>query len=462
MSVSSRQLAGPAADVEELRSRVAGAVLVPDDPGWDVARAAWNLAVDQRPAMVVEPQGPADVQAVVDHARMRGLRVAMQGTGHNAAPLRSSDVTVLVKTSRMRGVTIDPDRRTARVEAGALWADVTAPASALGLAPLAGSSPDVGVVGYTVGGGVSWLCRRYGLATERVVTFEVVTADGRLLAVSRDAEPELFWALCGGGGSFAAVVAMEFELIELAEVYAGALIWPWERAAEVLHAWRQWTSTVPDGVTTAASIVQVPPLPDVPPFLRGRGLLVIDGASLGDEQTAAAILEPLRALGPEMDTFTMVPPAALSHLHMDPEQPVPGAGNGALLRELPADAVDALVDAAGPASGSPLLKVEIRHVAGAPSRSRTGALAVADGAYLVYGVGMAMDPGTAGAVETHLDRVLRLVEPYRAAHQLPGFSERPTAAETFFPPATLDRLRRIKADVDPGDLFQANHPVTAR
>jgi len=359
-------------------------------------------------------------------------------------------------------VTIDPDRGSARVEAGALWADVTAPASELGLAPLAGSSPDVGVVGYTVGGGLSWLCRRYGLATERVVAFDVVTADGRLLTVSRDAEPELFWALCGGGGSYAAVVAMEFELIELEAVYAGALIWPWERAGEVLHAWRQWTQNGPDGVTTAASIVQVPPLPDVPPFLRGRGLLVIDGASLGDEQNAAAVLAPLRALGPEIDTFAMVPPAALSHLHMDPEHPVPGTGNGALLCELPAAAVDALVQAAGAGSGSPLLKLEIRHVAGALSRSRTGALSVADGAYLLYGVGMATDPGLARAVETHLDTVLRLVEPYRAAHQLPGFSERPSAPKTFFPPETLDRLRRIKADVDPADLFQANHPITGR
>ena len=462
MSAPSAPLAGPAAGVEELRSRLGGAVLVPGDPGWDAARAAWNLAIDQQPAMVVEPQSPADVQAVVDHARAAGLRVAMQGTGHNAAPLGPLDATVLVKTHRMRGVTIDADRRTARVEAGALWADVTAPASALGLAPLAGSSPDVGVVGYTVGGGLSWLCRRYGLATERVVAFDVVTADGRLLPVSRDAEPELFWALCGGGGSYAAVVAMEFELIELEAVYAGALIWPWERADEVLHAWREWTQTAPERVTTAASIVQVPPLPDVPPFLRGRGLLIIDGASLGDEETAAAVLAPLRALGPEMDTFAMVPPAALSHLHMDPEQPVPGTGNGAVLCELPAEAVDALVEAVGAGSGSPLLKLEVRHVSGALARSRTGALSVADGAFLVYGVGMAMDPGLVHAIDTHLDRVLRLVEPYRAAHQLPGFSERPTAPETFFPPATLDRLRRIKADVDPADLFQANHPVATR
>ena len=172
-------------DVAALRSRLDGSVVLPGEDAWDEARQAWNLAVDQRPALVALPRSAADVQALVDFARTAGLRVAMQGTGHNAAPMGPLDGTMLVKTSEMRGVTIDAGRCVARAEAGALWIDVTAPASELGLAPLAGSSPDVGVVGYTLGGGLSWLGRRYGLASNRLLAVELVTADGELVRASR-------------------------------------------------------------------------------------------------------------------------------------------------------------------------------------------------------------------------------------------------------------------------------------
>src|SRR5215217_2678954 len=241
-------------DVAALRSRIDGSVVLPGEADWDAARQAWNLAVDQRPSLVALPESAADVQALVDFARTHGLRIAMQGTGHNAAPMGPLDGTMLVKTSEMRGVTIDAANCTARAEAGALWIDVTEPASELGLAPLAGSSPDVGVVGYTLGGGLSWLGRRYGLACNRLLAVELVTADGELVRCSRRERPELFWALRGGGGSFGAVVAVEFELIPMRTVHAGMLLFPWERAREVLHAWREWTTAVPDTVTTSARI----------------------------------------------------------------------------------------------------------------------------------------------------------------------------------------------------------------
>jgi FAD/FMN-containing dehydrogenase len=448
-------------DPAALRERITGTVAAPGDEAWDDARAAWNLAVDQRPAMVALPVSAADVQAIVAFAAERGLRVAMQGTGHNASPLGPLEGTILVKTSQMRGVQIDPEHRIARVEAGVLWAEVTGPAADAGLAPLAGSSPDVGVVGYTLGGGASWLARRYGLAAERVLAIEVVTADGRLVRTDRRTEPDLFWALRGGGGSFAAVVAMEFELIPLRQVYAGMLAWPWERAREVLHAWREWTATAPDTVTTSARIMQIPPLPDVPEPLRGRGLVVIDGAALGDEAAAAAILAPLRALGPEIDTFAMVSPAALSHVHMDPEHPVPGLGDGALIDALPAAAVDALVDRAGPGSGSPLLAVELRHLGGAVGRTGSGALGRLDAAYAVFAVGIPMDPALAGAIEAHLALVKAAVAPYGHGKEYLNFSERSTDPAAFFGTDAYARLRRIKGEVDPGDLFQANHPIPA-
>jgi FAD/FMN-containing dehydrogenase len=191
--------------LDDLRQRVRGEILSASDPGWDAARQAWNLVADQRPVLVALPEDAADIAAVVAYARDNGMRVAPQGTGHNAAPLRWDEDTVLLATSRMRGVEVDAEARRVRVEAGALWLDVTERTSEHGLAPLSGSSPDVGVVGYTLGGGVSWLARKHGLASNSVLAIEVVTADAEVRRVTADTDPDLFWALRGGGGNFGVV-----------------------------------------------------------------------------------------------------------------------------------------------------------------------------------------------------------------------------------------------------------------
>src|SRR5687767_10118689 len=196
-------------DVSALRARMTGHAVTPADPEWDVARQAWNLAVDQRPAIVALPESADDVVAVVRYARAHGLRIAAQGTGHNAGPLGPLDGTVLVKTSRMRGVTVDPDARTVRVDAGVLWQEATNAAAEHGLAALAGSSPDVGVVGYSLGGGISWLARKHGIGANQVTAIELVTADGRFVRADAENEPDLFWALRGGGGAFGVVTAIE-------------------------------------------------------------------------------------------------------------------------------------------------------------------------------------------------------------------------------------------------------------
>jgi FAD/FMN-containing dehydrogenase len=446
-------------DVSALRDRLDGSVVLPGEETWDAARQAWNLTVDQRPAIVALPANAADVQALVDFARAKGLRIAMQGTGHNASPMGPLDGTMLVKTSEMRGVTIDAANCTARAEAGALWIDVTEPASELGLAPLAGSSPDVGVVGYTLGGGLSWLGRRYGLACNRLLAVELVTADGELVRCSRRERPELFWALRGGGGAFGAVVAVEFELIPMRTVHAGMMIFPWERASEVLHAWREWTKTVPDSVTTSARIVQVPDIPDVPPFLRGRGVTVIDGAIVEREGRAAELLAPLRALGPEMDTFAEIPPVGLSRIHMDPEQPSPGISDSTLLPDLPAELIDRMVELAGPGSDSPLTVVELRHVGGALGRYAGGALSRFDGEYLYFSVGIAPVPELAAAIEGHLALLAGAIAPYANGRQYLNFAERAVDPVAFYGEETYARLRRVKAEVDPLELFRSNHDI---
>ena len=449
-----------APDVRALREELNGAVTVAGDAGWDNARAAWNLAVDQRPAAVAEPETVADVVAIVRFARERGMRVAAQGTGHGAAALGSLEDTVLVKMHRMRVVGIDPEARLARAQAGALWGDVVGPASEHGLAALAGSSHDVGVVGYTLGGGLSWLSRKHGLAANDVVAIQVVTADGRVRVVSADHEPDLFWALRGGGGSFGIVTAIEMRLHPVEELCAGMLAFPWERAAEVLRAWREWTRTVPDELSSCARIVQIPPLPEIPEPMRGRNLAIIEVACLHGEATTADLVAPLRALGAEIDTIAPTGPAGLLALHMDPPGPVPGAGDGALIDELPGEAIDALVAAAGPGSGSPLVSVELRHLGGAVGRADDGhgAAAKLDGDFAMYAVGMAPHREAVAAVLDHIEIVKDALTEWNAGYRFLNFSERPAGHDAFAPGA-YRRLRAVKTLVDPDDMIRSNHPI---
>jgi FAD/FMN-containing dehydrogenase len=448
-------------DFSALRGRLTGALTVPGDIAWDSARQAWNLAVDQRPVAVAEPETVADVVAVVDYARERGLKVAAQGTGHNAAAIATLHDTILLRTHRMRTVDIDPDARRARAQAGALWADVAVPASEYGLAALAGSSHDVGVVGYSLGGGLSWLARKYGLAANSITAIQIVTADGRVRLVDAQHDADLFWALRGGGGNFGVVTAIELELYPVEEVYAGMLVFPWERAREVLRAWREWTSTAPDEITTSARILQVPPLPEIPEPVRGRNLVVIDGAYAGDEAGGAEAIAALRALGPEMDTFSMIGPAQLLQLHMDPPEPVPATGDGAMLDVVPVEAIDELVKVAGPGSGSPLLMVELRHLGGAVAREADhhGALAKLDGDFAFYAVGMAPDEDAAEAIDAHVDVVKGALSEWDAGNRYLNFSERAVDTRCAYSDKAYRRLRAVKTLVDPDDTFRANHPI---
>src|SRR3954454_4981558 len=251
-------------------------IVRPGDARYDEERPAWNLAVDQRHAAVAVPRDAGQVVAAVLYAKRKGLRVAAQGTGHNASPLGDLSDTLLLKPHEMRGVEIDAANRVARVEAGAQWGDVVGPAGEHGLAALSGSSHDVGVVGYSLGGGISFLARRYGLSANRILAAEIVTADGELVRADRSQNQDLFWAIRGGGGAFGVVTALEVELFDLPTVYAGAAFFPIERAAEVLHEWRKLTERVDDRTTSIGRILRVPPFPEIPEPFRGKPFAMVE------------------------------------------------------------------------------------------------------------------------------------------------------------------------------------------
>ena len=337
-----------AIDPASLRRDLEGQAILPGDERWDEARRAWNLAVDLQPAAVVQAAGADDVVRVVDLARERGLRVAAQSTGHGAGAMGPLGDTILLRTGRMDGVEIDAAGRSARIEAGVLAGDVALAAGEAGLAALLGSSPDTGVAGFTLGGGLGWLGRRHGLACNSVRAIELVTADGDQRRVDAENDAALFFALRGGGGSFGAVTALEIELYPVAEVYAGMVAWPVEMGSEIAHAYREWLASTPDEMTAQLRFLTLPPIPDLPEPLRGKSLVDVTGAFIGDPADGEQLMRPLREIaGAVWDTWGVQPVAELRHLAMDPEQPVPGVGDHVLLGELTPEAIDALVARGG-------------------------------------------------------------------------------------------------------------------
>jgi len=448
-------------DLDALRAAIAGQVFIPGEAGYDQARQGWNRAVDTRPAVVVVAGSAADVAQAVRYARAHGMRMAPQGTGHGAEPLEPLDGAMLLRTTRMRTVHIDPGARTARAEAGAVWQDVIVPAAEHGLAALAGSSPGVGVAGYTLGGGLGWMARRYGLAANSVTAAELMTPDGDLVRADAGHESDLFWAIRGGGGSFGVLTALEMRLYPVRELYAGNLFFPLRRAAEILHTWRDWTATVPDEITSLAHLVRLPPLPELPEPLRGRAFIVIEAACLGDAGTGAELTGPLRRLGPERDTFAMIPAAALGQLNMDPPQPVPSQGDGALLAGFPAAAIDALAAAAGPDADTVLSSVEIRHLGGALTRPATdgGAQPSIDASYLLFAVGATPTPDLVSAVRAQAQAVKHALAPWHASHDSYNFNQTAGPASAVLPPASYHRLQQIKAAYDPDQVIISAHPV---
>ena len=443
-------------------SSLSGSVVLPGDPGWDDARSAFNLLLDQHPAAVAFPADADDVAATVAYARAAGLRVAPQATAHNQGPLGSLENTLLLNVSGLQEVRIDPGAQRVRVGAGAKWERVVPRLSAHGLISLHGSSPDVGIAGYSLGGGIGWLSRKYGMQANAVTALEIVTADGELVRADADNHPDLFWALRGGGGNFGVVTAIEFAVYPVDDLYAGAMFFPFERASEVLKTWSALLPSLPDELMSWASVFHFPPIPDVPAFARGRSLVVVMGAFLGSEADGRDLLWPLRDLGPERDTFAMVPPVVLADLAMDPLDPLPFHLTHHLLDELPATAIDELMAKIGPGSGRgpTVTMLQFRHMGGALARATpgAGARATLPGNVIGMALGVVMDEASDAAVKAALADFDAAVLPHRAG-DYPNFVEVPTDASSFFDPGVWARLREVKAQYDPTDLFAGNHHI---
>jgi FAD/FMN-containing dehydrogenase len=452
--------------LETLRAGLRGTAHAPGEEGYEEASRAWNLAAYQQPALVVVAKGAADVMAAVRFAREGGLGVGVMATGHGVGA--ACDGGVLINTSNMRGVRVDPVARTARVEAGALWTDLIHESQVHGLAGLLGSTSYVGIVGYTAGGGFGWLGRKYGFNAASMTEADLVTADGELVRVSAEEHPELFWGLGGGGGNFGIVTSLKFDLYPIGTLYGGNLIYPVEKAKEVLDAYARWSAELPDEMSTGVAFLNVPPLPALPEPLRGKSVITVRGCYCGESPgDGEELVRPMREeLGePIMDTFGMMPYAAMDSISMDPVDPMGARQHSEMLSDLSPEAIEALVEVAGAGSGSPLIVLEIRQLGGALERTadRLSTMGKGGSKFIMNGVGPAFTPEMAERVVAYLARVTEATRPFQTGDTYVNFMELGGASaervKAAYAPEDLERLVALKDRYDPQNVFRFNRNI---
>ncbi|MFD8035363.1 FAD-binding oxidoreductase [Streptomyces sp. NPDC048231] len=449
----------------ELASQVRGPVLLPGDEGYEAECQIYNLNVPLEPALAVGAVNATDVQAAVRFAARDGRPVTVKTTGHQqVTPARGG---VLISTRRMQGIAVDAGRRRARVEAGVVWQEVIDQAAAVGLAPMSGSAPLVGVAGYTLGGGLSPVFgRSLGYAADHVRSLEVVTADGELRHVTADSDPELLWALLGGKGNFGVVTALEFDLFPLTHFYGGGIHFPGERLADVLHTWRTWQSDMPEKMSSSLAVQRLPPLPELPEPLRGAFVVHVRIAHLGPAAEGERLIAPLRAAAPALiDTVSEMPHTALGAVHMDPPTPMPYYDRTTMLRAFPAEAADKLIELLGPGSNSPLASVEIRMLGGALDREPPVPNAVSSRGlpFVLFGFGVG-GPEQAEFLRGKLDEVMNAMEPWADRRRMVNFLsiEEATDPEQLSEAYGAERYRRLtaaKKAYDPTNMFRVNHNI---
>jgi FAD/FMN-containing dehydrogenase len=409
-----------------LRRGFAGGVHLPGESGYDHGRRPLHPTIDPWPALVAEACGAADARAAVVAAREHDLPLAVQATGHGTHV--AADGALLLKTSDMATVLVDPDRRVARVGAGAVWGDVVAAAAPFGLAPLSGSSPSVGVTGYTLGGGVGWLARRHGFAADSVLRAEVVTADASIVTASADEHADLFWALRGGGGNFGVVTALELRLHPVARVYAGTSYFAIDRAAETLARYREWIADAPDELSTAVLLTRQP---------EGERVLAIRVLHVGEADEARRRLAPLlAAAGPP------VVDGMRSMRFADTAMGGTAPRHVERLEQLPDAVIDALVAA------DPTATVEIRHWGGAMARPRADAGPVGH-----RGVPLSV------ILDAHVPEVAAALAPHATGGSFLNFLADPARTETAYTAEDYRGLREVKAAYDPDNLFRIGHNI---
>jgi FAD/FMN-containing dehydrogenase len=450
--------------LDELRARVSGQVIISNDDGYDTARQAWNLTVNQHPALIVVAENADDIVEAVRFAEAQGLEVSVKATGHGV--IREANDGLLIVTSQMTDVRVNPDAQTAWVSAGAKWGRVLEQAQTVGLAPLLGSSPDVGAVGYTLGGGMGWLARKYGLSTDNVNCFELVTADGQKISASATENADLFWGLRGGGGNLGVVTGMEIRLYPVTTVYGGNLFYPLHKAKEVYAHYRRWIANAPDELTSSIVIMNFPPFPDVPEPLRGQSFVMVRGCYCGPVEQGEELLKHWRAWqSPFIDDFKAMPFSQVAAISNDPLDPIPAHSSGTWLKDLSDETADILIRYAAPHNGPPLFVfAEVRHAGGAISRvdPHSAAYGNRDAVHILQTVSATPTPEVHAAVRHHISQLKRALTPHLHGGVYMNFLEGEEARERTqqgFLPENYLRLQQLKAKYDPQNRFSHSYDI---
>jgi len=441
----------------------AGDLIQSSDDTYDAARAVWNGTVDARPALIAQCRTTDDVIAAVTLARTIGCPLSVRGGGHSVGGLSMCDDGIAIDLSRMRGVTVDAAARTAMVEPGATWADFDAATGADGLASTGGLISSTGVAGLTLGGGIGWLQRKYGLACDNLLSADLVTAKGDVVRASANDHAELLWGLRGGGGNFGVVARFEFALHPVSTVLGGLMLFPLERGARVLRAFRDWAADVPDEATMLIAIMTAPPEPFVPLDLVGQKVVAIVGCWCGDIDKGMSAIEPLRQLGPSADLFGPMPyPALQGMLDAGAPRGLRNYFRGGYINDLTDEVIEVALDH-GARMPSPMSALHVHQMGGAVARVGRDATAFSgrQAGYTYNVVSTWMDPGEDATHITANRACSSAVAPLSEAGLYVNFltDADGLGASAAYGDALYARLARLKRKYDPSNLFSRNQNV---
>lgn len=444
-------------NLQQLRDAILGHVLGPGDRGYDKARKAWDKNIDQHPTVIVQPQGPADIATAIRHAAGWSMPVAVQSTGHGA--VLPCDDGMLIDTSALDDVEIDAERAVARVAPGAIWENVTKAVQPHGLAGRAGFNSTVGVVGYTLGGGWGWLSRRHGMACDHIVAADMVLADGSMVRVDANRDPDLFWTLRGGGGSVGVVTSLEFGLVPLTSAYGGSLTFPLERARELMNLFAIATKNADTRLTTAIRLFRPPSEGLFAKLFGGKPAVMIMLCFLGDEKEGEPLVRRWVEAGPTHGSIGTLKTSEIGEIEGSPPKGAKSVQVGEQLSRLNDAAIEALVSRFEP-DDAPVFLTELRHIGGALRERAHAECDRRDGEYLLHLESPAPDEERRRAAVDWIDGTRRMLKPVLTGASALGFvgdgHRALSAVRRGFSDAHRERLAAVKQRVDPENRFRFN------
>lgn len=441
-------------DTRDLASRIKGTVALSGSQQFKEAVYTWNCWIQHEPDFVVCIADAEDAQVAFAFAAERKIPVAVQSSGHGA--VMKIEGGMLISTRHLQKLHIDPNTKMATVGGGVNWGQVVAAGAVHGLAGVSGSSFDVGVVGYCIGGGMSIIGRKFGWGADRIRSIEIVTPDAKLRHLSPDSEPELFWAVCGGGGNFGVVTEIALELVELKSVYGGSIFYDGQDATHIFNHYFAWTKNLPDEMCSSVAMIWMPPTPNVPEPIRGKVVVSLRVCYVGEDDEGKKLLAPMRALQPVlMDEIRDIAWTEAESIYMDPKDPIPFQQRGALFNDISPDVVDILLHCVRPEARIPMMLLDIRHLGGAfRKRSAAGnSVCGRDASYMLNAVALST-PETEAAADFGLDQVIETLGPWSIGNAFVNSHGKPVTEERRSLCWEKDTYRKICAMVNETDPYR--------